>query len=192
MVLPVTLGGDPGTSEKSDGELRTYWREDAIRRVESLSQFAQALWKSLMLVNGGAIVAILTFIGNTKITVDPASIWWAMACFVVGLAATMFSTLAAYICQSGYMRGSAESLFGEDTPTNQGEGWEWAAIAGIGAGIACFLVGSFIAMSAVLAPKAATQPVLSHGTPSAHGVSGPAVKVPQSGVRGGTGPAQGK
>jgi|GEM_PF-1875180 len=141
-----------------------FFREDAMRRVESLSQFAQSAWKGLMIVNGGAIVALFTLIGGGHAEPDPAKLWWAFGAFVLGLGGTLGSNIAAYLCQSAYLRLSASSAWNaqeimhdgsprwdEEKEHRSGSIWEVVSLAGAGLGLGCFLLGAWLALDAGLA-----------------------------------------
>lgn len=82
----------------------------AASHLQYQVEFAQSLLKNLTLVNGGAIVAILTFIGNTEAPFDTAELWQSISAFSVGLGAVLLSYLSAHTCQSyfhGFHMGAA-------------------------------------------------------------------------------------
>jgi hypothetical protein len=140
---------------------------DAAERVKFQAEFAHAIFRGLMLVNGGAIVALFTFIGNSTRSFDPSKIWWAFGLFVVGLVCTLVAMIAAFFSQSFYMKSSLYQAW-----TNQrvmlsmphvdggkhdhvaeyrrGERAEFGAVVFVGLALAAFFVGSGFALSAVL------------------------------------------
>jgi len=72
-------------------DYETYKAEEA-QRLGFQHDFAQAALKSAVLVNGGAIVALFTFLGNEKVVVHPDLLFWSFGSF----AAALGSGLAAY------------------------------------------------------------------------------------------------
>lgn len=55
-----------------------------------------------MLANGGAIIALLTFIGNTGGKVDPARMKSAFALYAAGLVLVFVAYIGAFFCQFFY------------------------------------------------------------------------------------------
>jgi hypothetical protein len=79
---------------------------DASERLKFQSDFAQAAWRLLTLVNGGAIVALFTFIGNAKPAIDHGLIWSSFVCFCAGLAFCALSIGAGFFAQAYYMKSN--------------------------------------------------------------------------------------
>ena len=82
----------------------------AASHLQYQVEFAQSLLKNLTIVNGGAIVAILTFIGNTQSAFDTAQLWQSVSAFSIGLGSVLLSYLSAHACQSyfhGFHMGAA-------------------------------------------------------------------------------------
>jgi len=142
----------------------TYFREDAFRRLDAISQYALAIWKGLMIVNGGAIIALFTLISAGSVKLNGAPLWWAFASFGLGVALTLFSNLAAYICQSSYMRQGAQTAWNAlehmhdrpgrwepDKEYRMGAIWEYIALGAAGLALVCFVAGSWLALEAGLA-----------------------------------------
>lgn len=77
----------------------------------------------LFMLNGGAAVALLAFLGN-YITYDAASIrgmLWALGFFAVGAALSVAIAALSYISQSHYCRGTNENIMYMDMTLQIGE-----------------------------------------------------------------------
>jgi hypothetical protein len=90
-----------------------HFRSDALERVGSAAEFARGALRALTLGNGGAIIALFTFIGNasTEWPLDERNIKWAFGWFLAGLVAVFIATIAAYFGQSFFMRASLEQAW---------------------------------------------------------------------------------
>lgn len=144
---------------------QTFFQSSAMIRLESISNFAQSLWKSLMIVNGGAIVALFTLIGNSDLAVDKFWLWWAFLTFAIGLGATLLSNFGAYVTQSAYWQhdmsgawNAQEQMHGRPPKwvkevahsSSLGTMFEWGALGSAILALAAFLVGSWCALKAVI------------------------------------------
>ena len=71
-----------------------------ISRQERATSLGLAFLRSILLLNGGGILALLTFLGNasaqTMVTIPLGSIKWAMFCFLAAIASMMFGLLVSY------------------------------------------------------------------------------------------------
>lgn len=83
-------------------------RADAAERNKAQLTIADAAMKALMLANGGAMIALFTFIGNL-VAKSPAAVpfstqrlWGAFACFVVGLTAALLCYVCAFVSQDRF------------------------------------------------------------------------------------------
>ncbi len=76
---------------------------EALDRLKHQVEYSQAALRNLTLVNGGVIVALLTFIGNAAQKVDATAIWWAFVWLSIGLFLALLSYLGAYFSQSYFM-----------------------------------------------------------------------------------------
>jgi len=161
-------GGQSPVSTDDDRTIaaldRDFFQSSAMIRLESISNFAQSTWKGLMIVNGGAIVALFTLLGNTTVIVERTGLWWAFLLFSFGLAATLFSNLTAYVTQSAYwqqdMGGAwnAQELMHGRAPkwekdvrrsASLGQFFEWVALISAVLSLLAFLGGSWCALQAV-------------------------------------------
>ncbi|MGK2287295.1 hypothetical protein [Pedomonas sp. V897] len=87
---------------------------DASKRIDYQVGYAEQGLKGLMLVNGGAIVALFTFIGNeAPVALDTVKVWWAFRCFSAGIVFTLSAYFAAFFSQGQYYLSS------------QYEAWNW-------------------------------------------------------------------
>jgi hypothetical protein len=140
---------------------------DAAERLRLQADFAQAIFRGLTLVNGGAIVALFTFIGNSKLTFDATRIWWAFGCFVCGLVLNLIATMAAFHSQSCYMKSSQYQAWDNQrvmlklpkqvvkgrsylAEYRRGEIAEYVAMGAVALGLFAFIVGSAFALMGVL------------------------------------------
>lgn len=114
-------------------------------RLKYAQDFAHAALRGLTVINGGAIVALFTFIGNTSAAFDHDAIWVAFLCFTGGLTAT----IAAMIC--GYF-AHGSSWQGRDVAANRIEN------VGLGltvAALTLFVAGGANAIGGVLVERPA-------------------------------------
>src|SRR5438552_5652155 len=99
---------DPGIAARHiaamDFELA---KADFLERLRFQADFAKVAWQSLSLVNGGAIVALFTFIGNARPALDQHLIWTGFGCFAFGLAINIASILFGFMSQAYFMRATA-------------------------------------------------------------------------------------
>ena len=127
--------------------------EDFKLRHEAAVAYAQATLKTLLLVNGGAIIALLTFLGNNDVEVEPRGIFFAFVWFSIGLALTMLAHGLAYIVQVGHLQAAAARMANAEDLTadaDRSAGWftSAAALCCMG-GLFLFIVGAFVALVAI-------------------------------------------
>lgn len=83
-------------------------RADAAERVKAQLTIADATMKALMLANGGAMIALFTFIGNLvaktsgAIPFNTGRLWIAFACFVIGLTLALLCHVCAFLSQDRF------------------------------------------------------------------------------------------
>lgn len=94
-----------------------FWRheyafrcEDVAVRVKYQHEFSIAALKSLMLANGGAIIALLTFIGNGKSHLEPGALRWAMLFYGAGLVLGLFTYFGAYMSQGEFVSAASYQM----------------------------------------------------------------------------------
>jgi hypothetical protein len=96
-----------GDIEKYANFYRTFHGEDASKRLDYSVQYAQQGLKAIFLLNSGAIIALLTFIGNKDVnfhmeTMKTSFLWYSLGSFSIILA-----YFGAYFSQSYYFLVSA-------------------------------------------------------------------------------------
>lgn len=135
---------------------------EALARLQYQVDYSKALLGALTVGNGGAIIALLTFIGNTGSKVDPANMQGAFGTYGAGLAFVLvayasgfFAQLYFYnVCQKQAWNAQAEALGTKGE--NEFEGDMAKANAALGAGIVsavaslgCFVWASLLALGAI-------------------------------------------
>lgn len=94
-------------------------RNEALEHLKAQVEVAKLLIQSLILINGGAIVALFTLMGGEKVAMkfDPAAMKAAFACFVSGLLAAIACGVFGYLSQLCFQL------------TSTIEAWQFQAIA---------------------------------------------------------------
>lgn len=122
------------------------YKRDEEQRVQFQHDFAQSALKAGVIVNGGAIVALFTFLGHDKAVISGEWLWWAFFAFAVGLACSLFAYVGAFMSQSDLMNLSAhqasasrnamgllpenpEQAKTEDKYRKRGERFVWLSVA---------------------------------------------------------------
>ena len=136
--------------------------KDAEMRLDYADRYAHAGIKSLFLVNGAAIISLLTFIGNGATEYDKRGLFWAFAWFALGLAAALLANFGAYFCQNFYMLHSMKRAWNAkykssginhaiDNSKDMRIGNLWIGIAIVSAisSFLLFLLGIFVALVAI-------------------------------------------
>ena len=72
-------------------------------RQRSQSQLALATFRGLIIVNGGAIVALFTFIGNRSGSFDLHKVWWGFSFFTAGVVFVLGASLLAYFAEGCFI-----------------------------------------------------------------------------------------
>jgi uncharacterized membrane protein len=86
-------------------------KADLLERLRFQASFAEIAWKSLTLINGGAIVSLLTFIGHENSNLNANSLWNAFAAFCLGLAFCVASILAGFLAQAYFMKSTISNAW---------------------------------------------------------------------------------
>lgn len=137
--------------------------DETTDRLRYSNEYAQAGLKGLFLANGAAIIALLTFVGNSKRAIDPSGLWWSFAWFSVGLAMVLFAYICAYLSQDLIMKAvfklsrAAESAahgtkqhFDHRQHENAGECAVKLALGSAVGGLLSFICGAFVALDAIV------------------------------------------
>jgi hypothetical protein len=133
--------------------------QEAMERLKFQFDFSQAGLRNLQFVNGGAMVALLTFIGNGSDRIDENSVFWSFVWFSFGLAVSLASYFAAYLSQSHYMNlafhrawdaqhraeGSV-TRFPADNYERNGDRAIFASMGLASASLLAFVIGAFVAL----------------------------------------------
>lgn len=140
-----------------------YYQGEIRHRTEVGNELGQATLKSLMLVNGGAILSLLTFIGNTGTVAHPDLVKDAMLCFGFGISANLIAYFCAYLSQNAFMfyvsallENSLRLLSGKPLEAKQkdyrkiGNRALYGTIARALGSLGCFVGGALTAMNGIL------------------------------------------
>jgi hypothetical protein len=118
-----------------------------IETYKSLVPIAVGALRAVMLLNGGAAVALLAFLGSV-VRGGPSAphldMRWPMGLFVVGVALAGVAHVTSYITQLALYN---ESLLGSVPPWRLHFPWLWGSIIAVALSMAAFIWG---AMSAVM------------------------------------------
>ena len=135
---------------------------EALARLQYQVDYSKALLGALTVGNGGAIIALLTFIGNTGSKVDPASMQIAfgiygagLACVLVAYTCGFFTQLYFYdVCQKQAWNAQAEALGGKgenefDGAMNKGNRALVGGVIASLASLSCFVGASLLALRSI-------------------------------------------
>lgn len=143
-------------------------KADAAERLKYQVEFGQSIFRGLLLINGGAIIALFTFIANIVgkpgMAIAVGRLWWAFSFFTAGLIFTILATIAAFYSQLFFahtgmreawskqaeMVGAEKSGFDSQTPFAQGQLALIGVITSVFIALAAFIVGAGFALHGVL------------------------------------------
>lgn len=127
-----------------------------IERIRVQALLAEKLLAALMLVNGGAIIGLFTFIGSAgaQLSLNTVLIWWGFAAFIVGLLAALSAFVCAFLSQHHYTHACHHEIDGRaDLERAEiiagGKVYAAGIVAALGSVIA-FGCGAFLSLSGVL------------------------------------------
>lgn len=151
-MLPSPMASHP---ENLEVEQAKAWHAHRLESSKAVIQFALVAIRSLILVNGAAVVAVLTFLGNLW-TKDSATaraaaqgIGTAITSFVVGVGLGVFTAMLAYISQAAISE-LAQTKPGTDPYI--GTGFRMAAIVTALGSLVAFAWGAYKAVAVLSAP----------------------------------------
>ncbi|MGB3167262.1 MAG: hypothetical protein WBA68_10860 [Alteraurantiacibacter sp.] len=118
--------------------------------------------RNLQLVNGGGILALLTFLGNTNVTFGFNGIWWAFFWFGGGLTTSLSAYFGAFFSQFYFLqvtfkqawnaqrraRGARET-YDFKSDFDVGNKFLFGSVVAALASLFCFVVGAFVALAAL-------------------------------------------
>jgi hypothetical protein len=119
-------------------EAKWHWGEGVKYAVDAI--------KALLVINGAAAVAMLTFIGNTKLQSGPLIV--AMACFAIGASMGVFTQLFAYLTQLHYGNASQHPSSDAAHQKKWATAVRWHNATYFGAGIALLLFVTGVGVAA--------------------------------------------
>jgi len=137
--------------------------KEAASRLQYQMDLAQSLLRGLTIGNGGAILALLTFIGNTDAGVDQSTIWWAFAFYGIGLVGVFIGYMGGFFSQQYYYLATVHeawnaqalsfgkiSNFDVLTPHRIGNKALGVAIAFAVISLVSFMIASCFALAAIV------------------------------------------
>ena len=147
-----------------------YWRHEfesqraeSMHRSEVANTLGQSALKSMMLVNGGAILSLLTFVGNNGKVLSAFYLKVGMGLFGAGLFCALLAYFGAYFAQGDFMNVAAYRATdaqskmingdGIETPEiyeKRGTGLLWAAVALVMLSLLLFGGGVIASLSAII------------------------------------------
>jgi hypothetical protein len=121
--------------------------EKALETYKSMITVGVEGAKALLLLNGGAIVALVAYLGQVSARVDLARLArWPLTLFVIGLACALFAFAAIYVTQQAVYD---ESLGSSTVMAIKSSRWQWRAFALCLASALFFACGGFAAIGAL-------------------------------------------
>ena len=109
---------------------------------KSLMLYGNNALKFVLLINGGAVIALLTFLGNLlKNDTVSVHMGWPMGCFLMGIIVGGLANMTAYLTQLTLFNESVGNT-NNTTHTN----WLYATIALVILGIILFGAGSILTL----------------------------------------------
>ncbi|MFT4253713.1 MAG: hypothetical protein QM608_14665 [Caulobacter sp.] len=128
-------------------------------RAGIVSEFIITAIRSLIIVHGGAIVALLTFAKSSSASIKAQPAWLALALFALGLTATLLATLLFYRSQELIAGAEVEggenrvrALTGEIPTTHtacyahRGNGLKWWGVGFVAVSLVTFVAGGAAAI----------------------------------------------
>ena len=144
------------------------YKQEATARLGIQESLGLAAIKAVTLINGGAMIALFTFIGNASKTVniDVSMLWSGFIFFTSGLALAVLANLLGYLMQVQFyvatirQAWNAQRLSVGDVPNENVDGpfkiATWlgaAAISSTAAGLIAFCIGAGCALGGVTAVR---------------------------------------
>jgi hypothetical protein len=115
--------------------------EHAIETYRSLISISLAGLKTLMLINGGAVVALLTYLGQSPQGPNLAThVWWSLGAFVAGVVFCVAAFFGSYQTQFALYNESVSPATKSGLPHMK---WQRITIAFVLLSCVAFAVGAF-------------------------------------------------
>ncbi|MAN52938.1 MULTISPECIES: hypothetical protein [unclassified Marinimicrobium] len=118
------------------------FKEEAqIEQFRSVIAVGASALKSALLINGGGVIAVLTFLGNQKD--QQGFVWFVSAMFVMcgGISLAVFGNILAYIAQIKHLNQLKSKSPGDPAGTP----WGYAAVTLIVISVVAFIGGVILA-----------------------------------------------
>lgn len=156
--------GSPSMNTVADSAKLSFdeYMKEASSRLQYQMDLAQSLLRALTLGNGGAIIALLTFIGNTDAAIEQHTIWWAFLSYGAALVCVFSAYIAGFFSQQYFYVSTLYEAWNEQatlagqvgsydhlTPFRQGNIALGIAIALALISLIGFIAGSLFALSAI-------------------------------------------
>jgi hypothetical protein len=143
-------------------------RVEMVERLKFQVGYSEAVIKALVLVNGGAMVALFTFVGNASqanlFRFDIGQLWVAFALFATGISAALVAAVGGFFSQGFFYNVSQldiwmaqEARLTGQTPKDNrnplmkwGRIFQYAGVASATSSMILFSIGAGIALFAVL------------------------------------------
>ena len=118
------------------------WHQEET--YKSLMLYGNNALKFILLINGGAVIALLTFLGNllkntNNLEIDMS---WAMGCFLLGIIVGGIANLTAYFAQ---LKLYNESIGNTNSTTHMK--WVYTTLGFVILGIILFTIGSILTLN---------------------------------------------
>lgn len=94
---------------KPQDRLIDFYLEDATDRLRFQQEFSIQGFKTLILINGGAVIALLTYAGHADDRLVANNLPWAFGGYIFGLVTAVLAYLTAYAGQALIMQHSGSA-----------------------------------------------------------------------------------
>lgn len=137
--------------------------QETSERLRYQIEFAQATLRNLHFVNGGAVIALLTLVGNSAVSYDPRAIWWSFVWFGTGLFFSLAAYFGAFFSQSYFMNATLAQAWNAQAVSHnlpephdimpdikRGDTAFKGGVAFASLSLLMFVVGAFVALGGIL------------------------------------------
>lgn len=138
-------------------------KQEVYERIKFQVDFAQSGLKNLIIINGGAIIALFTVLGHNGIDISQKIIWWSFLSFSIGITASICAYVAAFYSQLHFMNSTIQEMwnsqakmFGRtaacDISVDHGKGMNAlkAGVVSMFTSLLAFIMGAGFSLSAVI------------------------------------------
>jgi hypothetical protein len=136
--------------------------QESARRLELLGTIELTLIKSTFAVNGGGLIALLTFLGNAEKVAEPRAAFWALAWLAAGLTLSLLSAVFSYFSNRAFHLASVadawqaqadfheiEEEYDSSADARWGDRFEIAFAIATALSIGLFVAGIFVGLDAI-------------------------------------------